>query len=102
MFALIRKIFCILLLVFISCGESAETAIPKLSLQLKSKVRKERSQAALRAGSYGTDAAPLTQDLIRLLHDPNGGVRSAAAFALRAINNEEGNKALKQATENPR
>ncbi len=94
---MIRKTFCLLIFTFCSCQESASTAIPKLSKQLKSKITKERSQAALAAGAYGQDAAPLTEDLIRLLSDKNGGTRSAAAFALRKIDSKDARKALLKA-----
>ncbi len=82
------------LLTIAACQESAKTAIPKLTKDLSSKNSHTRNQAALKLAGYGKDADPAVPNLIYLLRDPNGGVRSSAAFALRSIENKKGLDAI--------
>ncbi len=89
------RLFVLLMLISpVSCGEKAETAVPKLERQLQNKETSVRNQAALKLASYGAAAQPAVPALTRLLKDPNGGVRSSAAYALRAIGTPEAEKAL--------
>ena len=55
---------------------------------------KVRVRAAQRLATYGPDAKPAEDLLIRLLKDKNGGVRSAAAYALRKIGTKKATRAL--------
>jgi len=87
---------CILLSAFIltSCGESPDTVVPVLIKELQSKDSQERNRAALKLASYGDKADPATKELIHLLKDDNGGVRSSAAYALRKIGSPKAQAAL--------
>ena len=78
------------------CGCSGDFAseAPALKASLRSADSKERNRAALRIASYGPAAKEITPEVIRLLADPNGGVRSSAAYALREIDTAEAKKAL--------
>ena len=78
----------------LACREAAETAIPKLIHELGAKDSKTRSQAAQQLAGYGSDASKAVPALVRTLEDPNGGVRSSAAFALRKIDTPQARKAL--------
>lgn len=80
------------------CRENASTAVPRLQHELASTESGPRARAALDLAAYGSDAKPAVPKLITLLQDPNSGVRSAAAFALRKIDDPAGNRALDAAT----
>ena len=84
----------LLLSPLLACREAAETAIPKLIHDLGAKDSKTRSQAAQQLAGYGSDASKAVPALTRTLEDPNGGVRSSAAFALRKIDTPQARKAL--------
>ena len=76
------------------CGGSDPKAIKGLISELQAKETSKRNQAALKLASYGEVAAPAVPALTQRLKDPNGGVRSSAAYALRAIGNKEAEEAL--------
>lgn len=62
-------------LAFVGCQESSETAVPKLIKNLNSQDKHLRNTAALKLGSYGSEAESAVPSLIKLLKDENGGVR---------------------------
>ncbi|MCB0322357.1 MAG: HEAT repeat domain-containing protein [Bdellovibrionales bacterium] len=68
--------------------------MPKLIKQLSAKDSSTRNKAAYALAGYGADAKPATRALIARLKDPNMGVRSTAAYALRSIGTPEATKAL--------
>ena len=87
----------ILFLLFMSvsgCRESASTAVPRLIQMFSSTDTHERNSAAHEIGSYGKEAEEAVLPLIKLLHDPNNGVRSSAAYSLRRIGTKEASEAL--------
>lgn len=93
------KILGILFLLFtISCKKPAEERVPELIAKLSHRETSERYHAALELANYGRDAQKAVPDLIRLLRDPNGGVKSAAAYALRTIDTPEAQEALEKAS----
>jgi HEAT repeat protein len=57
-----------------------------------------RNEAALTLAGCGSKAKNSTSKLIELLHDPNIGVQSSAAFALRKIDTQAAREALDKAT----
>ena len=81
-------------LTYLSCHTSAEKNLPPLIKKLQSADVETRNQAALALAPYGERAKPAVPGLIRLLGDPNTGVRSSAAYALREIGTPEANTAL--------
>ena len=98
-YALRGKSFCVSvlaasLILLSSCGGADSKTLKRLIGDLQSKETSSRNQAALKLASYGESAAPAVPALAQRLKDPNGGVRSSAAFALRAIGNKEANAAL--------
>ena len=90
------KLFLSILLLTLSSCNSA-TELKTLKRDLRSSDTKVKNQAALRAASFGKSAEPLVPELIMLLRDPNGGVRSSAAFALREIDSDDARAALEKA-----
>ncbi len=87
--------FLIVLFVFlVSCFSDPSKEVPKLIAELNAKESSVRNQACLKLGSYGEDALDAVPYLINLLHDPNNGVRTSAAFALRKIGGDRAEKAL--------
>jgi HEAT repeat protein len=84
----------LLSLSFSACLEAPETAIPKLINDLSAKESSVRNKAALKLASYKEDARPAVLPLIACLRDPNNGVRTSAAFALREIKDEKGLQAI--------
>lgn len=85
-----------LLVLLISCFSDPSKEVPRLITELKAKESTVRNQACLKLGSYGEDALDAVPYLINLLHDPNNGVRTSAAFALRKIGGDKAEKALLQ------
>ena len=81
----------------ISCSEPAETAVPKLIEKLHSADKRERNQAALALAGYGKAAEPAVTALITVLRDPNPGIRTSAAYALREIDTPDAQAALDRA-----
>lgn len=77
-----------------SCKEDLSTALPRLTKELDAKESSVRNRAALDLAGYGPDGKAAVPALVRLLRDPNSGVRSSAAFALRSIGTPEAEKAL--------
>ena len=77
----------------VSCA-NPEVEVPKLIKQLKNNDAHKRNRAAMELASFGSDAEPAVRALSALLADPNGGVRSSAAFALRKIGTPEAERAL--------
>ncbi len=84
----------ILSIVFVSCSRASVEDIPKLVTALRHKDSSVRNKAALDLASLGPEAKPATAALIRLLQDENGGVRTSAAVALRAIDTPAAIRAL--------
>ena len=86
----------ILLSLLLSLGCSGDTAaeLKQLKHELRSADGRIRNQAALRAASLGKKGEPLVPELVALLRDPNGGIRSSAAYALRAIDTPAAQTAL--------
>jgi HEAT repeat protein len=82
------------MIALISCNSVSEKDIPRLKQELASSKSELRNQAALSLARLGPKASPATKELIILLHDPNRGIRSSAAFALRKIESDEATKAL--------
>ena len=89
-----KALILLLFLVPASCREAAETAVPKLIAQLKSKDAHQRSLAAQGLAAYGKEAEPAVKPLINVLWDQNNGVRSAAALALGAIDTPQARQAI--------
>ena len=67
--------------------------------QLSSSSSKERNKAAMVLSGCGSKAVKFVPKLIELLYDPNIGVQSSAAFALRKIDTDEAREALDRAVE---
>lgn len=81
-------------ILFASCGDPKKE-VPQLEKKLFSMDAKERSGAALRLARIGSPHGTRTvPTLIRLLDDPNAGVRSAAAYALREMDTPQARSAL--------
>ncbi len=80
--------------VFSGCAAPDEREIPSLIKQLSNRDAAKRNQAALALAAYGPKAKPAVTRLIRLLDDPNRGVQSGAAYALRQIGSQEASQAL--------
>lgn len=90
-----------LLLIFASaagCGGPTEADIKRVLKEMQSPDPAVRNHAALEAADYQSAAPKVVPALIRLLNDPNNGVRSGAAYALRRIGTPAAEKALEQAT----
>jgi HEAT repeat protein len=79
---------------FSACRESAETAVPRLVKQLKSRDAHERNLAAKALGDYGKDAAKAVAPLNRALWDDNMGVRTSAAYSLKKIDTPKARQAI--------
>lgn len=77
-----------------ACLGSSKQDIPKLIRQTQSKVAHDRNTACLALASLGPEAEEAVPVLARLLKDQNSGVRSSAAYALRAIATPDAQKAL--------
>jgi HEAT repeat protein len=90
------RFILLLLVLLISCFSDPSKEVPKLITELNSKESRVRNQACLKLGSYGEDALDAVPYIINLLHDPNNGVRTSAAFALRKIGGDKAEKALLQ------
>ena len=86
-------------MVFSACGASVED-IPRLKKELSSPDASQRNKAALALAGLGEKAQPAEDALIRLLSDKNSGVKSSAAYALRAIDTPKARAALDKATKN--
>lgn len=86
-------IFLSLMLGF-GCSGDRTAEIKQLKQELRSSDGRARNQAALKAASLGKAGEPLVPELIALLRDPNGGIRSSAAYALRAIDTPAAHAAL--------
>ncbi len=91
-----RFLLLLCLIVCFSCKENPKTAVPKLIKQLNSTIAAERSNAALTLGRYGEQAKEAVPALIICLEDPNSGVKSAAAYALRVIDTPQAQNALQK------
>lgn len=76
-----------------ACRDHARD-LPLLIKQLSDKESTIRNKAALELGAIGKKAEPAVPALIRLLKDPNGGVQTSAAYALRQIDSPRARKAL--------
>ena len=87
-------VLCYAFLLLAGCRESAQTAVPKLIAQLKSKDAHQRNLAALDLANYGPQAKDAVRPLIDTLWDKNMGVRTSAAVALTAIDTPEAKKAI--------
>ena len=83
-----------LLIALTACSGDSAAEMKQLKRDLRSSETRVKNQAALRAASFGKAGEPLVPELIGLLRDPNGGVRSSAAYALREIDNEAARAAL--------
>lgn len=83
----------VILLMCSACGHDA-AEVPALTRKLSSTDTSERNQAALTLSRMGEKAEPATRALIGLLKDPNAGVRTSAALALREIGTKESIHAL--------
>lgn len=79
---------------FASCTEPAETAVPRLVEQLKSRDAHQRNLAARALADYEEEAEPAVKQLIKTLWDDNIGVRSSAAYALTKIGSKDALKAI--------
>jgi len=79
---------------FASCKSVSKEELPQLIRDLKSSESTVRNQAAMKLAGLEGDGAEAVPALIAALYDPNGGVRSSAAFALRKIGTPAANKAL--------
>lgn len=82
------------LLLALGCSGDSAAELKRLKQDLRSADSRVRNQAALRAASLGKAGEPLVPDLIALLRDPNGGIRSSAAYALREIDTPAAQGAL--------
>ncbi len=92
---LVRLLIVLVLLAPCGCSDP-KIEVPKLIKQLNSSDSSIRNSAAMKLGSYGSDAEAAVRPLARLLGDENGGVRSSAAFALRKIDTPEARRALEK------
>ncbi len=77
-----------------SCFGDPEKELPILINDLSSKDSGVRNRACLRIGSFSSEAEIAVPYLIKLLNDPNNGVRTSAAFALRKIGSPKAQHAL--------
>lgn len=85
------------LLTALGCCKEAE--LPALQRALYSSQASERNRAALEMAKCGSKARAAVPRLATLLYDPNVGVQSSAAFALRKIDTPEARKAIEEALE---
>ena len=92
-----RAAVAVLLALLVACGPPSEERMNELKEQLQSSNTRTRNRAALDLANYGRHAAPAIPQLKRLLNDPNGGVQTSAAYALRQIGTPEADAALKSA-----
>jgi HEAT repeat protein len=72
-------------------------SLPVAMQNLYSAQPSERNEAALELARCGADAERAVPRLAQLLYDPNVGVQSAAAYALRKIDTESARNVLDQA-----
>ena len=87
-------VFCCTALV----GCCDEARVPKELKQLYSGHAKDRSEAALQLGRCGSPLADrAVPRLSELIYDPNVGVQSAAAYALRKIDTPAARSVLERA-----
>ncbi len=84
----------IFFLTLLGCSGDTAAELKRLKQELKSSDPRTRNQAALQTASMGKKAEPLVPELIGLLRDPNGGIRSSAAYALREIDSPSAQAAL--------
>ena len=85
----------VIILALCSCCD--HESIGKNIRALGSGVVSERNKAALALASCGEDAKDAVPMLARLIYDPNVGVQSSAAYALRKIDTEEAQAVLERA-----
>lgn len=89
-----RAFILLALLLSFGCSGDPVAEIKRLKQELRSSDSRTRNQAALQAAALGKQGEPLVPELIALLRDPNGGIRSSAAYALRAIDTPSAKAAL--------
>lgn len=77
-----------------ACSGDPAKEVSLLIKDLSSKESGVRNRACLKIGSYGSNAEKAVPHLVKLLYDPNNGVRTSAAFALRSIGGEKAQIAL--------
>jgi HEAT repeat protein len=82
---------------FIGAGCCKEGDLPALQRALYSTQAADRNHAALELAKCGSKAQPAVPRLATLLYDPNVGVQSSAAFALRKIDTPEARRAIENA-----
>lgn len=94
-----RSLLLIELLIILSLSACCKSdQIPRYIRDLRSSNAKVKNEAALELANCGSPKADAAvSDLIRLLYDPNVGVQSSAAYALRRIATPEAEKALQRA-----
>lgn len=79
----------------VACKQKSPQQLDKLITELQSPDPKKRNAAALEISGYGEDGKQAVGPLIRLLNtDPNRGIKTSAAYALRSINTKEAKAAL--------
>lgn len=89
------SIFLLLTLSIAACKQRSPEQLDKLITELQSSDPKKRNAAALEISSYGEDGQRAVGPLIRLLNtDPNRGIKTSAAYALRSIGTKEAKGAL--------
>ncbi len=81
-------------LMLFACHTASTDDIPRLVKALKHSDSSVRNQAAMELASLGEDGKSAVPALAQALSDPNGGVRSSVAFALRKIDTPEARRAL--------
>ena len=79
----------------VACKSKNPEQLEKLILKLESPDPKQRNAAALEIASYAYEGKKAVPSLIRLLNtEPNRGIKTSAAYALRSIGTKEATAAL--------
>lgn len=81
--ALRHLVLALVLLLFVGCCD--KEGVPDTIKKLYSSQAKERNVAALALAKCGKLAEPAVPKLSSMLYDPNVGVQSSSAYALREI-----------------
>ena len=88
--------FVAVVILLTSCAGLSREEVDKKIKDLKSQDTATRSQAALALADGGDEAKRAVPVLAAMLRDPNAGVRTSAAFALRKIGTAEAARALEE------
>jgi HEAT repeat protein len=83
--------------VCVSVGCCSKEGVPDAIKKLYSAQAKERNAAALALAKCGTLAEPAVPRLAAMLYDPNPGVQSSSAYALREIGSPPAVAAIERA-----